>query len=347
MKLRSRRGAWATVLAAALVVSLGACAQTEPSGKRAVVIVSGGAAVSPFTTPDAACASGLAAGNTDTALRESLLSAGFMVFTAPAMDTWGTVTEPDPTSFGAFGDCPTVLPEIMTINSTGDIDTAGEHLARFVNYLNTEYGVTQIDFVGHSNGGLYARAATKVLQAIDSPVQTTSLTTLSTPWMGSIPFRIAYGEVSDATCDASALCQQVIQTLQSAEISYKVLSREQTYQYLVGDDGWNAAQIGVLDSIPVHQLAGSYLTNPAGDPEVWPFDGLVSVYSALATGLPSAVVPNRSCASYPLTHSIFVSNALGIGWQTAITWNDEALADVANFIHGVQNGVVPAPGTGC
>ena len=50
---------------------------------HAVVIVSGGAAVSPFTTPTQACGSGLAAGNTDTALREALLKAGHQVFTSP------------------------------------------------------------------------------------------------------------------------------------------------------------------------------------------------------------------------------------------------------------------------
>ncbi len=52
---------------------------------HAVVIVSGGDAVSPFTTPQQACASGLAAGNTDTALRQHLLDAGYVVYTSPAM----------------------------------------------------------------------------------------------------------------------------------------------------------------------------------------------------------------------------------------------------------------------
>ena len=60
---------------------------------RAVVIMSGGGAVSPFTTPTQACSSDdgfLEAGNTDTALRESLLAAGKQVYTAPAMVPWGT-----------------------------------------------------------------------------------------------------------------------------------------------------------------------------------------------------------------------------------------------------------------
>ena len=117
--------------------------------------MSGGGAVSPFTTPEQACSSEkgfLAAGNSDTALREYLLAEGKQVYTAPAMVPWGTVAEPDAKSFGPFKDCPITLPESMTIMSGGDIDASGEKLARFINYLNTEFGVTDLDLVGHSNG---------------------------------------------------------------------------------------------------------------------------------------------------------------------------------------------------
>ena len=89
----------------------------------AVVVVSGGDAVSPFTAPDQACATGLAAGNTSTAIRELLLSKKYTVFTAPAMAGRGQVV--DQTGFGAFGVCQVTLPENMTVNSTGSIDTAG------------------------------------------------------------------------------------------------------------------------------------------------------------------------------------------------------------------------------
>ena len=47
----------------------------------AVVIVSGGSAISPFTTPEAGCSQGQAAGSSDTFLRAGLLGAGFDVFT--------------------------------------------------------------------------------------------------------------------------------------------------------------------------------------------------------------------------------------------------------------------------
>lgn len=73
---------------------------------RTVVIVSGGDAVSPFTTTTQGCGRGLSAGNTDTALREALIEVGMTVFTAPAMNSRTAVQEPDPDDFGAFGDCP-------------------------------------------------------------------------------------------------------------------------------------------------------------------------------------------------------------------------------------------------
>ena len=65
------------------------------------MIVSGGDATSPYTSKDEACATGLAAGNTDTALREFLLKQGYTVFTSPAMAGRGQVV--DQTGFGSFG----------------------------------------------------------------------------------------------------------------------------------------------------------------------------------------------------------------------------------------------------
>ena len=58
----------------------------------------------------------------------------------------------------------------MTVDSTGSIDTAGEHLARFLNYLHIDKGVTDIDLVAHSMGGLYSRAAIRVLSSTNSPL---------------------------------------------------------------------------------------------------------------------------------------------------------------------------------
>jgi hypothetical protein len=95
-------------MAAGLMVTttLAGCSGGAGSGEKrpqgaAVVIVSGGDAVSPFTTNDQACATGLAAGNTDTAIREFLIGKGYTVYTSPAMNGRGQVT--DQQGFGAFG----------------------------------------------------------------------------------------------------------------------------------------------------------------------------------------------------------------------------------------------------
>ena len=72
-----------------------------------------------------------------------------------------------------------------------------------------------------------------------------------------------------------------------------------------------------------------------GDPELWPNDGLVSDYSALATGVGPDVLPLRQTASYPLVHSIFVADMLGLDWQHGMTWNNQVLADVEAFLKSV------------
>lgn len=312
------------------------------SGERVVVLVSGGDAVTPFTTPASACTSGLAAGNTNTALRQALIAAGNTVYTAPAMNGRGAVQEPDPAEFGSFAGCPPQLPAYMTIISTGDIDNAGEHLAHFVQFLHDTFDVTQIDWVTHSNGGLFARAATRILQATGSPVTVTSLTTLGTPWMGGNPLRIIYGEVPESECRGQESCLLILEGMRGTVDTQLGLAPQDTYHYLVGDHGWNQAQAGVLDDIPVFLVAGTRLDADGGDPEFWPNDGLVSEYSALATGVGEDVLPHRKTASYPLLHSIFVADKLGEAWEYGMTWNEEVLRAVAEFIDAVKGAAKPA-----
>ena len=320
------------------------------SATRAVVVVSGGGAVSPFTTPTEACTSGLAAGNTDTALREYLLGQGKQVFTAPANMVPGVVTEPDPSSFGAFGDCPPALPANMTITSTEDIDLSGERLTRFLGYLNETYGISEVDLVGHSNGGLYSRAAIRDLKDSGSPITVTSLTTLGTPHQGNVPSRYATGEITLAeACQGDAACEDFDRKWKKYARGAAV-SMENTQSYLDGPQGWNARQKGVLDGIPVTLLAGSYFMNEKGaaeDPDIWPFDGIVSKYSGLAEGLPDSVIPHRTCWSAPLTHSIFVSDVAKLDWQTALTWNTDSLARVNAAIDGSATALEQPNRQGC
>lgn len=322
----------ATVAALTTVAVTSACSGAPGSGERrppgaAVVVVSGGDAVSPFTTPDQACATGLAAGNTDTAIREYLLGKGYTVYTSPAMNGRGQVV--DQQGFGAFGVCPVTLPENMTVNSTGSIDTAGEHLARFINWLHDDKGVTEVDFVAHSMGGLYSRAAIRLLASTDSAVKIRSLTTIGTPWQGSYLSDYANDLIALSECRGDTLCESAMKQFKDRVLELMAGSgREVNRKFLTGKGGWNDFQSGVLDEIPVVLIAGTKFTVPApANPAVWPNDGLVAQESALAAGVGDPVLPHRRCYVFADTHSIFVSNAAGLEWKTALTW-DPAVFEV-------------------
>ncbi len=322
----------ALVLVALLSVAGCSSDGDKPAGSRAVVIVSGGDATSPFTTPDQACATGLAAGNTDTALRAFLLDQGYTAYTSPAMAGRGPVV--DQTGFGPFGDCPVTLPEIMTVDSTGSIDTAGEHLARFLTYLHTDKGVDEVDIVGHSMGGLYSRAAIRVLTSTSSPVHVRSLTTLGTPWQGSYLSDYANDITPLSDCLGDKFCEDGM-TGMKAEVLRLVSGsgREVNQGYLMGDGGWNNAQAGMLDKIPVTVIGGNRFTKPQpANPAVWPNDGIVALTSALATGISDRVLPHRRCHTADDTHSIFVSNLVPLPEQTALTWDPRVLDAVGSAI---------------
>lgn len=348
----SRRLAVAPLSAlVAVTLALVGCSTEEPPTNRAVVIVSGGGAVSPFTTPTEACEYGLAAGNSDTALREYLLEQGKQVYTAPAMLTWGEVVEPEPDSFGAFGDCPNPLPEQLTIMSAGDITASAEKLARFLNYLGTEYGVTDVDLVAHSNGGLYSRGAIRILKQTEAPLTIRSLTMLGTPNEGAVPTAYVAGEFAVEDCVGDPICLSYNEGWKEyAALVDKGLNAQDTQRYLNGTDqieGWNQAQSGYLDGIPVTLLAGTKFTNDAGNPEYWPYDGLVPELSALATNIPDEVIPHRTCWSAPLTHSISVSDFAGLDWQTALTWNADALTRVNEAIDEADSALDRPTREGC
>ncbi len=346
----SRLPVLSLILIVGIVMSTQTAYAAPQSDSRAVVIVSGGNATSPFTTPTAACASGLAAGNTDTALRSYLLEHGHTVFTSPAMAGRGPVLDQD--GFGAFGDCPITLPENMTVNSTGSIDTAGEHLARFFDHLHTAYGVDEIDIVGHSMGGLYSRAAIRVLQGLDSPIRIRSLTTLGTPWQGSYLSDYANDILGKNDCLGDAFCAAAMDDMK-AEVQRLMAGsgREVNQAYLMGPDGWNEYQAGVLDGIPVTLIGGNRFTAPAGsaapNPAVWPNDGLVATSSALATDISDRVLPHRRCLTFDDTHSIFVSDLAGLPWETGMTWDPRVLEAVRAAIDGADGALRASPGAPC
>ncbi|MCK0174485.1 hypothetical protein [Mycolicibacterium sp. F2034L] len=319
----------------------------QREASQAVVIVSGGSATSPFTTPDQACATGLAAGNTDTALREHLLAQGYTVYTSPAMAGRGQVT--DQTGFGAFGVCPVTLPDSMTVDSTASIDLAGEHLARFLNWLHTDKGVTEVDLVGHSMGGLYSRSAIRVLAATGAPVKVRSLTTIGTPWQGTYLSDYANGVLPLSDCLGDAFCQAAMKAFKD-EVTRLMAGagREVNRPYLTGDNGWNVFQSGVLAEIPVTLIGGDrFKRDGRANPAVWPNDGLVALQSALAEDVSDAVLPHRRCHTFDDTHSIYVSDQTKLEWSTALTWDPRVLDVVHQAIENAPNALDGTNREGC
>ena len=306
---------------------------SDGSGSRAVVIVSGLASTSPFTTPEGVCTVGLAAGSADTAIRDHLTGKGHTVYTAPAMAGPGQVREQ--TGFGAFAGCPLALPENMTIDTTGSIDLAGEHLARFLTYLHTEKAVEEVDLVGHSMGGLYARAAIPALRSSGSLVKVRSLTTIGTPWQGSYLSDYASGTVPLRDCLHDQFCESQMTGFDKdiAQVYVSGSAQEVGQNYLMGAGGWNQAQAGAVENIPVTLIGGDRFTEPGRvNPQVWPNDGIVALRSALAVDIDEAVLPHRRCYTFDDTHSDYVSTLANLATATALTWDPRVLDVVSTAI---------------
>jgi pimeloyl-ACP methyl ester carboxylesterase len=293
---------------------------------HAVVLVSGGAAVTPYTTPDATAGTGLAAGNTLTALRAHLLARGHQVFTAPARIGVGVVAEDS--GWQGFGEVARVLPAEVTVNAVGTIDDAGASLARFLRWLADEHGVTEIDLVGHSMGGLFSRAAIRELASAGGP-SVTRLVTLGTPWTGGLLGDVTAGDLTLADAAGDPSTEHILtQSLDYAHAVSEGAAEEVSERFLAGDTGWNARQRGVLDGIPVTLVAGRYFAAATEPSLLWPHDGLVSLRSARADLVGADVLPTRESHEFDDVHSIFFADAFGLDWTRALTWDPEVFAVV-------------------
>ena len=176
----------------------------------------------------------------------------------------------------------------------------------------------------------------RLAKLTDAPFRVRSLITLGTPHCGSVPGRMTIGEITAKDTMGDTFSEKLLEFWPKYATDHdKGLNVQDTEHYLMGPDGWNAAQGNALDGIPVTLMGGGWFTADGGNPSMWPYDGLVSIHSAWATGVPESVMPIRTTWSAPLTHSIFVSNAIEADWQTALTWDSDALARVAQALGGV------------
>ena len=339
-----------TAVVAVATMLAGCESKSTGSEKRpashAVVIVSGGDATSPSLAPTRRAPLGLSPA-TPTPRSANTCSSRATPSTPrrrwPAAGKWST------NRIRPVRVCPVTLPENMTVNSTGSIDTAGEHLARFLDYLHTEKGVTDVDFVTHSMGGLYSRAAIRVLATTNSPVHIRSLTTIGTPWQGSYLSDYANGNVPLTDCLGDTFCENAMNGMKDEVLRLMAGSgREVNQAFLMGKDGWNEFQSGVLDKIPVVLIGGKKFTKPGQvNPAVWPNDGLVALQSALAKDISDPVLPHRRCYTFDDTHSIYVSNAAGLDWNTALTWDPQVLDVLHKAIEDAPKALGGANREGC
>jgi pimeloyl-ACP methyl ester carboxylesterase len=291
-------------------------------------MISGVASVSPFTTPEHACASGLSAGATNSFIRDYLTEHAIPVFTAPVMVGPGEVPAELPAAQGGdFGECPEQLPADLTVDSTNSVATAGKHLASFLGYLHEQYGVEQVDLIAHSLGGVFTRNAIRELQEQSSPVTVRTLTTLGSPWESSLMANTS--DVPAEACGGFALCEVFMADLLAVPTIQQILD------FLKPDsiNAWNEQQVGVLDDIPVTLVAGTYFTKSAGTETKWPNDGFIQYDAATARNVPDSVLPQRACFSEPFTHSVYTSRYAGDTPSSAITWNDQSGLIVLNAIH--------------
>ena len=344
-----RRSLLAVLVAAALTVA--ACSSTsggggqssQPTETPVVVIVSGLLSISPYTTPTQACSTGYAAGNTDTFMREQLLAAGFEVYTSPAMVGGGQVVD-QAAEGGPFGDCPPQLPAEFTADPTISPLDIGATIANFLRYLQKEEGVDDVHLVAHSMGGVFSRVAIADLKASGDGPRIVSLTTVGSPWAPVMIGDFDPGQDPSVACEGIQACL-VFQ--QAALASPTVVSEMLPFVEAPNFPEWTQQQAGVLDDIPVTLIGGTYFTKDGGSPRRWPNDAVVQIDQALAKSVSDQILPQRTCHSFPNTHSLFVSALVKEPEQTALTW-DRKVAEV--IIAGINAAVAGTPGenrSGC
>lgn len=330
-------------LAAFSSPALAAEASAAKSSDRAVVLVSGTAATTPFTTPKSACKTGYSAGNTWAFLRDYLVKRGYKVYTAPASIGGGKVVETKSEYDGPFGKCPKQLPAKMTVNAIGPVDRSGSSLARFLRYLRSEYGVKKVDLAGHSLGGFIGRAGIREVRFNGPSIKFTSYSTLGSPWDGTYIANPKNPADPLSACDGFAPCEAFASSLLSVPGIEMLTSMLKPSNTAI----WNAAQGGVLDGIPVSMLAGTYFTKEGGTPDIWPNDAIAQLSSAWAQGMSDKLIPHRACYSWPLTHSLFVSKGVGLPDDTSLTWSPTVGAQMKKIIDGAGSALKKPNRVGC
>ena len=305
------RGAFAlAVLLAVLGCVPGTAAAGQAEAGTAVVLVSGFTSTTPFTTSAPACA-GQEGGTWDapTGAAAALKQAGYTVFTAPVAADGKTA----PPCVGAGQPAP---PASATIDSDGELSANGQALLELLAFLRESYGISSVQVLAHSDGGLWSRSAITQLPSSRQALPTVqSLMTLGTPHTGSFGADLAE-YVRNGQCDASnrvlqELCELMLPVLDDLikDLGPEAV-KELSSSFL---DDWNRQQsIGC----PVTVVGGTYAALPSWIgwlvPEYYnPSDGIVGEASAVnvasfsVTGaaIPAAPLAMIAGGTFPVVHT--------------------------------------------
>lgn len=269
---------WSIGLLAVLLAigMLPATASAQANGE-AVILVSGFTSTSPFTTTVPECA-GQEGGTFSPTVAPTLKAAGLQVFTAPESPRGA----PPANCTGPGQPTP---PADATIDTEGDIDANGEALARFVAFLRDSYGVTSVQFIGHSDGGLWSRSAISHSAAY-AGVLVRSLNTVATPHTGS-PAADGGEQVLGVDCNVpDRRTKSTCKTVQGEDELLFALAGDTGIAELTSTflTSWGAQQ--PFGDCPVTTLAGDAYSIPATSRQVPnyynPSDGVVGFASAHA-----------------------------------------------------------------
>jgi hypothetical protein len=269
---------------AASLAALAFGAQSASAADPTVVLVSGLSSSTAFTNTDPACQGkegdtwSLADGP-----ESKLTAAGRSVFTAPAGEGGKA-----PSSCGS-----PAPPASATIDSGGDGDANGARLVEFLKFLQANYGVTKVQLVAHSDGGIWSRAAITQSVGAGGP-DIISLTTLGTPHTGAWSADLVTGT---GGMDCTSLICKALRFIAQEEIGNlgKVATNELTSTYTAS---WNPKQ--TIGSCNVTTIAGTFLQ--FGDvlpPFYLPTDGLVGQASAHALSSKALSGPDIPGADIP------------------------------------------------
>jgi triacylglycerol lipase len=259
---------------------MGLALAAPASASNAVVLVSGFTTSTPFTTSAPSC-TGKEGSTWGINVAPALKAAGVTVFTAPEADGKNA---PAP----CVGSGQAAPPSSATIDTGGDVDANGLALASFLAFLRDKYGVTTVQLVGHSDGGIWSRSAITQSSAYSAGLDVQSLTTLGTPHTGSFAADLIEA-MNGATCDFSneieqTICdgfEDVLDVMQT-ELGPTAIT-ELTNTYMAT---WNPRQ--TMGSCAVTTIAGDYVNVPYIGwllPSYYNrSDGVVGLSSALAQG---------------------------------------------------------------